>query len=90
MNGYGDFLYAADYAYQKNGDKEFLDARQWCTETFGPSLEIDLWQTYGTDLLKNPKWSWERGDFAKTYRCRIFIADQQTANWFTLRFGAGV
>ena len=86
MNGYGNFIYMADYAYVKNGPKDFAQARQWCTDTFGSTVELDIWERF--EELRNAKWSWERGDFNKSHRCRIFIADQQTANWFILRFSS--
>lgn len=86
MNGYGRFILMADYAYIKEGDRNFALARQWCTESFGPTVELEIWSKY-TDL-QNPKWSWERGDFNKSHRCRIYLADQQTANWFSLKFGS--
>ena len=84
MNGYGNFLYVVDYMYRPGGLRNFVEVRKWCTDTFGPSVELDIWEDF--DDLKNPKWSWERGEFGKSYRCRIFIADEKTASLFSLRW----
>jgi hypothetical protein len=74
MNGYGKFILIADYAYIAGGDRSFAVARQWCTESFGHTVELEIWSKYAE--LQNPKWSWERGDFNKSHRCRIYLADQ--------------
>ena len=86
MNGHGKFILMADYAYTKDCDLNFALARQWCTDSFGPTVELEIWIKYPE--LQNPKWSWERGEFNKSYRCRIYLADQQTANWFSLKYGS--
>lgn len=82
MIGYGYFTYSIDIIQSK----KFTESRQWCFETFGPSLEIDLWIPCNNISLKNPLWAWERGWSNKTYRSRIFFLTDKEVNWFTLRW----
>lgn len=84
MKGYGHFIYVADYSYKKDGTLSFLEVRRWCTQQFGESVELDAWEDY--PALRNPKWSWERGEFNRNYRCRIFLATEKEAEWFSLRW----
>jgi len=84
MKGYGDFVYVVDYRYGKGKDHKFLEVRRWCTETFGPRVELDAWIEYPD--LRNQLWSWERGIFVKSYRCRIFLRDDKAASIFSLKW----
>lgn len=87
MNGYGDFTYAVDFASSPMGAK-FNDVRQWCWETFGPSCELDIWDVLDRpDDVRNERWAWDRGQYNKTWRCIIYLATDQEANWFKLRWG---
>jgi hypothetical protein len=83
MNGYGQFIYAANFPSFVDADR-FSQVRQWCWEQWGPSVELEIWQRYPD--FKNPKWAWERGEFNKSYRCRIFLSSDQEAEWFILRW----
>ena len=84
MKGYGKFKFVVDYRYGKANDYSFLQVRKWCAETFGPSVELDAWEEYPD--LRNQYWSWERGMFVKSYRCRIFLKDDKAASMFSLRW----
>ena len=84
MNGYGNFKFVVDYRYGKSNAYTFLQVRLWCTETFGASVELDAWEEYPD--LRNQFWSWERGTYAKTYRCRIFLKDDKAASIFSLKW----
>lgn len=83
MNGYGYFVYAVNFPYHKDVD-QFSKARQWCWEQWGPSVELDVWQRFPE--FKNEHWAWERGEFNKSYRCRIFLTSEKEAQWFLLRW----
>lgn len=89
MNGHGDFKYGVDFAWS-TGSPAFDEVRQWCWETFGASTELDIWHERDrpTDN-RNPKWAWDRGQFNKSWRCIIYLKDDQEANWFKLRWGLG-
>ena len=84
MKGYDNFKYVVDYRYGKTNDYSFLQVRRWCTETFGPSVELDAWEEYPD--LRNQFWSWERGTYVKSYRCRIFLKDDKAASIFSLKW----
>lgn len=83
MNGYGDFKYGVDF--YKSKDRPFDEVRQWCWETFGPSTELDIWEV--RDGTRNEKWAWDRGNYNKSFRCIIYLKDDQEMNWFKLRWG---
>jgi hypothetical protein len=83
MIGYGDFQYSVHFSHRLES-RQFYECRGWCVEQWGRAPEIDIWQR-NTDL-QNPAWSWERGEYNKTYRCRLFLASDKEAHWFTLRW----
>jgi hypothetical protein len=85
MTGYGLFTHVADFTYGKEDRLKFVEARNWCQEQWGNSCEIDLWESY--HILRNPAWCWERGEFNKSYRCRIFLASEKETQWFHLKWG---
>lgn len=84
MTGFGLFTHVADFTYGKEDRRKFVEARNWCQEQWGNTCEIDLWQSFND--LQNPAWSWERGEFNKSYRCRIFLATEKEAQWFSLKW----
>jgi hypothetical protein len=84
MTGYGQFTHVADFAYGKDDRINFILARRWCEEQWGETVEFDFWTDY--DEFKNPAWTWERGEFNKTYRCRIFFVSEKEASWFALKW----
>lgn len=86
MNGYGDFTYGIDL-WADTG-RQFNEVREWCWQTFGPSCELDIWNDLDRPGdVRNEKWSWDRGQYNKSFRCMIYLKDEQEANWFKLRFG---
>lgn len=88
MNGYGDFKYGVDFTWNWQGAR-FDQVRQWCWETFGPSVELDIWAELETlNEPRNPKWCWDRGTYNKVSRCMIYIKGDQEMNWFKLRWGS--
>lgn len=87
MNGYGDFKYGVDFTWNWQGAR-FDEVRLWCWETFGPSVELDIWAELETiGQPRNLKWCWDRGTYNKINRCMIYIKDDQEMNWFKLRWG---
>ena len=87
MNGNGDFTYGVDFTYNPRSGPRFDHVRQWCWETFGPSVEYDIWENL--DLpgeTRNDKWAWDRGIYNKTSRCIIYLKSDQEASWFKLRW----
>jgi hypothetical protein len=83
MTGYGTFLYSVDFSY-RHETLSFAEVRKWCIDTWGNSVEIDIWHNYPT--LRNPAWSWERHQSAREYTCRIFLVSEGEAAWFKLRW----
>lgn len=76
MNGYGDFARFVDfYNFEK-----FIEVRNWCWETWGPSCELEIWKKYHN---KNPAWAWMFDE----YRTRIYFASDSEAQWYYLRWG---
>ena len=68
--------------------EKFYECRQWCWETFGPSVEYDIWDELNSPReTRNDKWSWDRGQYNKTWRCIIYLKSEQEANWLKLRWG---
>lgn len=86
MNGYGDFKYGVDFNYRANSTP-FDEVRRWCWETFGASTELDIWEVRDrpTDN-RNARWAWDRGQYNKTYRCVIYLATDEEASFFTLKW----
>ena len=85
MSGYGDFTHCADFTFGGTDRRTFAEARRWCEEQWGQSVDYDIWQKY--DDFKNPAWAWERGETNNSYRCRIYLASEKEAQWFGLRWG---
>ena len=60
----------------------FLEHREWCWETFGPSCELDLIpETVSSQEFGMPAWAWqtEHGLF------RLYFNEKQLA-WFQLKW----
>ena len=76
MKGYGDFKYAAKF--RKSGDRErFIEIRNWCWETWGPSCELEFWKED-----RNPAWSWAVTEF----EMKIYLDGDKEASWYTLKW----
>jgi hypothetical protein len=56
FNGYGTFSHRIEFSGQ-GWLYQFLRARNWCTEKFGPSAEIDL--VFCEVFPNTPFWAWE-------------------------------
>lgn len=85
MNGYGDFKYGVDLWTVDS--KEFMEVRQWCWETFGPSCELDIWEYLDRPGdSRNPSWAWDRGTYNKNFRCIVYLATDVEASHFTLKW----
>ena len=83
MTGYGDFKYGADFSWHWQGAR-FDQVRQWCWETFGPSVEVDIWRELGTiDEPRNERWAWDRNQ----YRTMVYLKSDAERNWFVMRWG---
>lgn len=88
MNGYGHFKYGVDFTKDWQSDSRFDKVRQWCWETFGPSVEYDIWEELSSPReTRNDKWAWDRGQYNKSWRCIIYLKSDQEANWLKLRWG---
>lgn len=76
MNGYGDFKYVAKF--RKRADKSnFIDIRNWCWETWGPSCELEFWNE-----STNPAWAWAVTEF----EMKIYVDSDKEASWFALKW----
>lgn len=58
----------------------FVEARNWCWQTFGSSVELDVVQLIPGDY----KWSWLRND----WKTRLVFRDDVEYNWFMLKYHA--
>lgn len=67
---------------------EFVTVRKWMIETFGHSIELDIWIHDQKSDLSNPKWSWHYpGKLHATQTPnKIYIGDEVTLNWFILKW----
>jgi hypothetical protein len=86
MNGHGFFKYGVDFAYDRN-PPAFDEVRLWCWETFGASTELDIWHARDRPVdTRNERWAWDRGHYNKSFRCIIYLATDEEAAWFKLRW----
>lgn len=62
---------------------QLLEVRNWFHDTFGPSCEYEYIHHLrrATDKF-NEKWCWDN----RALDLKIFIADDATLNWFSLRW----
>lgn len=83
MTGYGYFKYGVDFSWAWQGAR-FDQARRWCWETFGPSVEIDIWHEL-EDIKepRNERWCWDRNQ----YRTMIYLKSDAERNWFVMTWG---
>lgn len=83
MNGHGYFTHAVNFTGFKGSQTMFVEARRWCEEQWGQSVEFDIWQDYPE--FENPAWCWERNEGDKRFVCRIFLNEKEAA-WFSLKW----
>ncbi len=64
--------------------EKFFECRQWCWETWGPSREIDQYDSIegGWKEDQNPAWSW----INDKHRARIYLANKEEAAHFALKW----
>lgn len=81
---------------QKQGPLEFARTCAWLTETYGPSVEITIWDTLKgweemhrsfnlpseTTEFTNDTWSWS---LQNPKSLRIYLKDKETLSWFLLK-----
>ena len=76
-NGYTFYKYFIDptavYSPEKIGD--FVDLRNWCWDTYGPSAELGF-------TRKGSLWAWDT-EYKKK---RIFLKSDQELTLFTLKY----
>lgn len=71
------FKYGVPF-YRNNKDK-FIEIREWCWQTFGPSCELEHYHFY-----TEPKvWAWE----VSQWNTRIYFKTDKELNWFRLKYG---
>lgn len=75
--GFDKFKHYASFRY--NEMEKFVEVRQWCWETFGPSCEMQIHHKLSTP---NHSWSWILDD----YRSRIYFATDKEYQWFLLKW----
>jgi hypothetical protein len=77
-NGHKWFKYCVEY-YHKEA-KQFVDQRTWCWDTFGPSCELEFWDSAGK---LGGRWCW----MSTQWNTRIYFATEQEFNWYKLTYG---
>ena len=68
----------------------FLEIRNWCWETFGPSCELEMYSVAQERNLTNPKWSWRFNNYgsrASQLETFVYIAGEEELALLTLKFG---
>ena len=60
----------------------FRDVREWCTQTWGSSIEKALYLEFKDRTLINDHWSWDVDGF----QYRIFLVNKKDRDWFALRW----
>jgi hypothetical protein len=81
MNGYGKFKFLVKFTTYGQGLEDFMAARTWCWDQWGPSCELVFYQsTQG--IIYNPAWCWAVHEFD----CKIYFTSDQEASWFILRW----
>lgn len=92
--------YGRDSAAQYLFMKDFIRLREWCTETWGPSTELDVWlaqrkanieyqigKSSDSHHMANQHWSYslDTSSHSKT-EFRIFLAQPEDVAFFKLRW----
>jgi hypothetical protein len=70
---------------------EFVEARNFCWQTYGPSIELEIYgavKNLTRDRIHNPHWAWRFGshpikDPEEGY---IYLAGDKELEFFTLKF----
>lgn len=85
-SGYGKFNYFASIPFLHSPlladrDEIFCNWRIWCWDTWGPSCELECYNIVKN--YSNKHWCWEQWE---KRGMRIYLADEQDASAFTLRW----
>lgn len=75
--GHETFRYYTQFSFSTY-DK-FIEVRNWCWQTWGPSSELDLLSHVKTDSIK---WAWIHDQ----YNTRIYLASDREYQWFVLKW----
>jgi hypothetical protein len=64
--------------------EKFFELRQWCWETWGPSREVDQYDSIEGAWTgdQNHAWSWINDD----HRTRLYLHDKEEATHFALKW----
>jgi len=88
--GHQLFKYSVKLRYNIDSEEDFIKIREWCWNTFGPSMELDLWMDIRYSQSKgDPKWSWHapRTSYLNSRPLpRIYLASDRQAAEFLLRW----
>lgn len=76
MNGFGKFEYKVEYS-RYNEHRKFVDARNWCWDQWGPSCELEFWNSN-----INPAWCW----IVDNRQIKILLASTKETQWFSLKW----
>ena len=81
MKGYGYFTRCLDFT--KREQSRFIEIRNWCWATWGPSCEYEFWHPNPPNHLGNPSWCW----ITDEWRLRIYLTGDKEVQWFHLKWG---
>lgn len=75
-NGHGKFKYYVNFSF--NTLQKFVEVRNWCWQTWGPSAELDTLKK----ISNVAKWSW----ICDQYNTRIYLNGDTEYQWFVLKW----
>lgn len=58
----------------------FSKVRQWCWETYGPTVELGMY--FDTNSYINDKWAWDTDN----HQMRIYLKSDVELAWFQLKW----
>jgi len=61
---------------------KFYEWRNWCWNTWGPSIERDAALDFGSNHYNVARWSWHTENGLK----RIYFKSDKELNWFNLKW----
>ena len=76
-SGHQYFKYCVNYTYKDF--QQFIDQREWCWTTWGPSVELEF---YRRTKNANVHWAW----ITDAHRVRLYLGTEQDASHFVLRW----
>ena len=78
-SGGADFTHMVQYLLKDAA--QFVEHRQWCWDTWGPSCELDY--LYRVGEKRNSRWCWMSADNG---RIRIYFGSEKEASHFALKW----